>query len=249
MWCWAYSLTWEVSVENSGPVMFQCSYHTRDCFSVVEMEISPSVSQLPNCRLKGRGLKTHYSNDGSICTHKGRAKNIPPFSHASPYGPGRISSWIPAHFSGLLPLSLPIHHCCFHLPLTMHTKPRYLVNDQLALEDRQEVCWLLAHGHAHLHSFVPVLFVQLNGIEGTGSDFIHRSMATLGKKMQHATWWGEGCKALKSVTSCQSKALCTIKWKLKMTWFLHLIYFILLKPLGSHFQSFREKHAFQERKL
>lgn len=38
---------------NSGSVMFQYSYHTRDCFNAVEMEISPSVSQLPICRVRG----------------------------------------------------------------------------------------------------------------------------------------------------------------------------------------------------
>lgn len=85
-------------------------------------------------------------------------------------------------FTGLFPLHLPSHHWCSHLP-----KPCYLVDDQLALEDGQEVPGLLAHCHSHLHSLIPVFLVQLDGIEGTGSDFIHGGVAALGhREVKHA---------------------------------------------------------------
>lgn len=61
-------------------------------------------------------------------------------------------------------------------------KPHYLVDDQLALEDGQEVPGLLAHCHSHLHGLVPVFLVQLDGIEGTGSDLIHGGVAALGDR-------------------------------------------------------------------
>ncbi|KAK4827904.1 hypothetical protein QYF61_022327 [Mycteria americana] len=76
--------------------------------------------------------------------------------------------------------------CCNNRPWSCTEQVRK--SKYLLVPDRQEVCGLLAHCHAHLHSLVPMLLVQLNGIEGTGSDFVHRGMATLGKReMPHAT--------------------------------------------------------------
>lgn len=142
-------------------------------------------------------LRGWTAEPGSVqgCAHThgvqttGEATEMFPHVHLPAHAAlGRLLSWGSAHFPGQFPSQLPSHRWRLRLPSPTHTEPRYLVNDQLALEDGQEVCGLLAHRHAHLHSLVPMLLVQLDGVEGAGSDFIHRGMTTLAKKdSSHAT--------------------------------------------------------------
>lgn len=114
-------------------------------------------------------------------------------------------------FIGLFPLQLPSHPWCSHLP-----EPHYLVDDQPALEDGQEVPGLLAHCHSHLHGLVPVFLVQLDGIEGTGSDFIHGGVAALGDREVTQCDQSKGKKLLHNSALANPKACNIMRLELKL---------------------------------